>query len=155
MLILFTFWLFGNDQENLSLIDDSSETTSLPVVSTGTSVVLRNEIGITTATNVSLTETNSVELAAGFYMVGETDNNQDGRYGLYYDEVSGVLTVLLHREPLANARLAAEAQLQAVGFTTNELCAADVVVMTNEFVNRAMSGIDVGFSFCPGSVLLQ
>ncbi len=80
----------------------------------------------------------------------------DNVYAMYYDTVTGSLTIMLYQTPLTFARVFAEQKLREL-FPDNDagLCAMDIVVMTNGYVDARYAGYNLGLSFCPGSVVLE
>ena len=91
------------------------------------------------------------EIESGFY---ESSSNL-ATYGVYYFEKAGNMTVILYDADTKQSRLDAEKYIkQTLPYTESELCAIDAMVTTNEYVNPKWSGVNLGFSFCPGSVTL-
>lgn len=91
------------------------------------------------------------EIQPGFF---ESTNESDV-FGLYYLQSGGNLTVTLYGENTAKARLSAEEYLKDVlPYSEAELCSIDAIVITNEYENPRYAGQNLGFSFCPGSVVL-
>lgn len=73
----------------------------------------------------------------------------------YYTEDGGMI-ILLTQEPLAVARYTAEEELkERLALSEEELCGLDILVQTNRYVNISYAGINLGLSFCPGSVSLE
>lgn len=76
-------------------------------------------------------------------------------YDIFYYEIDGIVTILLYDEDLATARSTAETQLLTIlTYTKEQICEMDIAVLTNEFVSQQYAGINLGLSFCPGSVQL-
>lgn len=77
-------------------------------------------------------------------------------YGIYYDDLSSSVTVLLAGTPLQLARTLAEAQLQQVlRLPAEELCSLRITVQVNAAVNDEFSRMgNLGLSVCPGAVQL-
>ena len=90
------------------------------------------------------------ELTTGFYGLTEDENI----YGIYYYERDQSLTVLLYQTPLNFSRALAERKLLTL-FSKEELCAMDVIVMTNSFVDSRYAGGNLGLSFCADGVVLE
>lgn len=63
--------------------------------------------------------------------------------------------VSLATEPLGEIRADAEAALRTrLSLSNQELCGLDVQVWTDDAVNAAYAGRDLGLSFCPGATVL-
>ena len=81
-------------------------------------------------------------------------NNAD-MYNIFYNDSIGIGMILLYNENLKQARSAAETQLLTVlPYAREQICDMDIRVLTNEYVSKAYSGINLGLSLCPGSVQL-
>ena len=79
----------------------------------------------------------------------------DDRFHVLYYEPAGRLVVSLLREPLGEARLAAEAYVQnTLELSASEMCTMNARVLTNTYVSSFYANQELGFSFCPSAVLL-
>lgn len=94
----------------------------------------------------------TVKLTDDFYKLTEDDSV----YAMYYYEATQSLTILLYQTPLTFARALAERKLRSLfSLSEAELCAMDIVVMTNTYVEPRYAGGNLGLSFCEGSILLE
>ena len=91
------------------------------------------------------------------FVLGEDDGAE--QYSIYYYTDDNLIYIYLYSEPLETIRLLAEQTLvgklrkpDGTSLTDKEICALDISVSTNEYVSRAFAGLDLGLSFCPGSV---
>lgn len=67
----------------------------------------------------------------------------------------GQFIVSINTEPFGDTRKRAEVALQnKLGLTNEELCKLSVVVSTNPGANNLYKGQNLGFSFCPGAIVL-
>lgn len=94
-------------------------------------------------------------LGDGFYRI----NNEADNFGFYYDQKSRSGMVLLFEKPLRVTRLRAEEFVRdilegSLSMTEQEICDLNIKVLTNEMVDIAYSGFNLGFSFCPNAVEL-
>lgn len=91
------------------------------------------------------------ELSEDFYKL----SGDDSLYGVYYDEPSGSFTITLYSEDTKKARQSAETYiLKNLSYTKDQWCRFPVTVITNEYENPQWAGVNLGLSFCPGSVQL-
>ena len=82
-----------------------------------------------------------------------TDPSQ---YDIFYNAstMSGFIT-LYNEHSLQTARALAERTLSRILWVPHStLCDLNVSVYTNQFVNPAFSGLNLGFTDCPGSIVL-
>jgi Flp pilus assembly protein CpaB len=101
---------------------------------------------------VPLTESQSSdELADGFFAL--TDDA--AVYDIFYNEPTGILFISLYQEPISFSRALAERKLlETIQLTKEEICTIPIKVTTNAHVNPTFDGVNLGLSFCPGSVQL-
>lgn len=98
-----------------------------------------------------LESTDTTLMTENFYQ-NSSDTDQ---YDIFYDENKGNIMILLYDENLAFTRSLAERQLTNIlPYTPEEFCDMEILVQTNEYVSPQYSGINLGLSFCPGSVPL-
>jgi len=149
-VFLVYFFMIGTNQ---SVSNNNPVITELPLITPavrqpGTFLTKNNSI---LSDEPLLTDRRTEEINPEFYK----NTNKDDVFAVYYFSKTGNLTINLYDEDTAFAREEAEEYLQSIlPYTESELCALDVTVMTNEFVNPALAGINLGFSFCPGSAQL-
>ena len=76
-------------------------------------------------------------------------------FSIVYFNSSRSFVVSLNAEPLGATRLRAEQYLtNMLGISKVEMCALKYDVLTTSYVSEQFAGEDLGFSFCPGAVLL-
>lgn len=93
------------------------------------------------------------ETNAGFYYLDDT--NVTASYIIQYIAQTGDFTVALTRAPLGKARSDAERYLvQRLNITPADLCQLRHSVSVPAIVDAEYTGIELGFSSCPGSVVL-
>lgn len=156
--LLTSVWyvLFSN---NLGTVEPGKTgiESSLPVTTTeddnnrkpGT--ILTISPGVIISDTAIISNSNATIIEDDFY---ELTDNLDV-FGIYYASAGGNMTVMLYDEDTKQARLTAEKYLlSSLPYTKEQLCSVFVNVLTNQYVNPALSGINLGFSFCPGSVEL-
>lgn len=87
-----------------------------------------------------------------------TSNQQTEGVAAQFDIVYGTdssISIILLKEPLGQARLAAEVELRKIiPLSDTELCALNVNVGPTYAVNEFYSNTNVGLSFCPGAITL-
>lgn len=94
----------------------------------------------------------TVKLDEGFYVLTEDPST----YDIFYNEPTGILFISLYKEPLGFSRALAERMLRdTLPLTEEELCTLQVKVTTNSYVDPVYDGLNLGLSFCPGSVELE
>lgn len=100
----------------------------------------------------------SEKISDGLYSIGYDETNANN-FEIFYHTESGAITVTLTAEPLATYRLLAEEvlaeELRMIDgdpLTAKEMCALDILVVTNRYVSERYAGVNLGLSFCPGSV---
>ncbi len=121
-----------------------------PVVHTPGTLLSKNAQSLSDVPLV--TSANTSEIRTGFYQ--NTDNSD--MYGVYYLKETGNLTVTLYGEDTKRARVAAEKYIkQLLPYTETQLCNLDTTVVTNEYENPRWAGMNLGFSFCAGSVDIE
>ncbi len=77
-------------------------------------------------------------------------------YDIFYNEPTGILFISLYKEPLSFSRALAERALTGtLPLSKEEMCTLQVKVTTNAYVNPIYDGLNLGLSFCPGSVELE
>lgn len=92
------------------------------------------------------------------YCLGETtcDTSASGAFTINLDSATNVLSIGLYEKPLALSRLQAEELLMSkFNLTAEEMCNLSYFVSTPYWVSEEHAGVDLKFSFCPGSVILK
>jgi len=143
------------------------ETTEFPQIEETTSLgqqpiseVTYEEV-ITTLSNGE--ELTLVNILQGTEQLGESTfvltgglSEKDPPYTLTYYEKYDFWQLSLNEEPLGAVRRAGEEELQRkLGVDTDTMCLLNHSVMTAGYVNSQLGGVELGFSFCPGSVPLE
>lgn len=96
---------------------------------------------------------------SGYYYLGYHPSN-DGQpdtapYHILFIEESSYFNVIIRAEPIGETRKSAEAYLmQELGIREAQMCNLIYTVSVPASVNVEYSSINLGFSFCPGAVLL-
>lgn len=97
------------------------------------------------------------ELPSGtYYQLTRNIETQgaDAQFDIQYGTDNSIQIVLV-KEPLKDARLAAEASLRTFfPLANDQLCALNIDVGVPVKVNDVFSGKNLGLSFCPGAVKL-
>ncbi len=87
-----------------------------------------------------------------FYQLATNDSDKD-LYAIYFYTGTGLISIDIFSEPLGSVRFLAEQALATtLGLPTDQICFLDIVVSTNRYVNEQFAGVDLGLSFCPGSI---
>lgn len=96
------------------------------------------------------------DLGGGFYALDAQDLFTRKAFSITYSHGDRSFVVSLNEEPLAEAREQMEAYMKSsLGLSEAELCELPVLVGVPHDVNQFVSGEQLGFSFCPGSVQLD
>jgi len=94
-------------------------------------------------------------MGSGIFSLTTLDNTNPYNFGIIFNEKNGSFAIGLEKEPIAQARLDAEAYIQrALGISKEDMCLLNVFVGVPYSVNEFFSGKNLGLSFCPGSVSL-
>lgn len=95
------------------------------------------------------------EVVEDFYEIAYNPDTSDF-YGVYFDEISGNISISLYSEPLAEMRLLAEQKLaEKLNITDEQMCVLEIKVFTYVEVSKDYGNVEnLGLSFCSGSVLL-
>nr|AEQ20530.1 hypothetical protein [uncultured bacterium CSLC2] len=92
------------------------------------------------------------------YCVANPQNCQAGPtvdYNIFYDSNYGTFSIALLKEPIGEVRLQAERFLQAkLGLSAQDMCRLNYYIGTASDVNASFATQNLGFSFCPGAVVL-
>jgi hypothetical protein len=98
----------------------------------------------------------------GYYFLGnqfptvDTAGTPSPMYVISYIAETQYFNVTLLREPIARARIEAEAYLRShLGISNEDMCALNYMVSTPHYVNEYFTGSSLGFSFCSGSIPLE
>jgi len=74
---------------------------------------------------------------------------------VFYNSKPQSFTIALTEEPVGKARLAMEQfMLKTLGISQQQLCALNYSVGVTRYVNEQYTAKNLGFSFCPGAVVL-
>jgi hypothetical protein len=108
--------------------------------------------GVTTTNFLTDETVTSDTQNPGMYFLGNTFADNTPAYVVMYERESGIFNVTLLKEPLASARLEAEAYLKTLlAIDEKEMCKLSYMVTVPGYVSEEASGFDYRFSFCPGS----
>lgn len=78
-----------------------------------------------------------------------------GEYTILYYSQDHSFVIGLLDEPLGRIRREAErALMDALGLTEEQMCMLNYTIGTTAYVSEAYGGTNLGFSFCPGAVVL-
>ena len=95
---------------------------------------------------------------AGRYYLGfnlTNDPTEKAPYLIGYVETGDFFNVVLLQEPIGQSRKEAERYLmERLGISQNQMCTLRHTVSVPYFVNAFYTGMSLGFSFCPGSVVI-
>jgi hypothetical protein len=98
--------------------------------------------------------TKADSINSGYYTLGPSANSGQP-YSITYIASTQYFSIELLQEPIGQARLLAEQYLeQQLGLPTSDLCRLNYTVSTPSDVSSQYGGASLGFSFCPGSVVL-
>ncbi len=161
--IVFLVWYFVNTQhvklteDNID-IDSAANFDDLDTSFAGRGTVTRlpntilsREEGVSISDQAVVDHPKKTVVVDDFYKVGE----DEGKFSVYYDRESGAFTITLAGSDSKLAREAAESYLlKELSYTKEEWCKFDLSVVTNSYEDPRWAGINLGLSFCPGSVQL-
>lgn len=95
---------------------------------------------------------------AGYYYLGyhfTDDSTKKVPYVIEYIDATQYFNIVLFQEPIGQSRRAAERYLmEHLGITQNQMCQLQYMVSVPHFVNVSYTSMSLGFSFCPGSVVI-
>lgn len=90
----------------------------------------------------------------GYYILGYQPN-QSAPYLISYIAGTTFFNIALLQEPIGSSRLKVEAYLtEILGLSRDELCSLNYSVSVPNSVSSNYSGMNLGFSSCPGSIKL-
>lgn len=79
-----------------------------------------------------------------------TDN-----FTVYYNTISQSFTIELTKEPIGKSRLDMEQfMITALGIPAQQMCSLNYLISVTRYVNSQYTGKNLGFSFCPGAMVL-
>ncbi len=133
---------------NTSIVDGgSSEVTTFP--STGS-----NENSV--QTRDFLKDPDVIDWdGGGTFMLGAGIIDGDEAYQLFYYKSDQSISIVLFAEPFGRVRQVAESQLlERLGVSKEVVCKMNVRVNVPVSESETLSGLNLGLSFCPGSVKL-
>ena len=160
ILLLVWFLIVGNNSQPFTNLpnENTPEGSSFPTIKNQREediIRIPGTIASFKETDISdraIVQNNTVaEVAKDFFELTEDKN----LYGLYYDSVSGNITITLYGLDTKKSRASAEDYiLGELPYTKDQWCNFVVRVLTNEYENPQLAGQELGLSFCPGSVQL-
>jgi hypothetical protein len=181
LCLFLLYWFLNYEQSNQ---DTEDTTTTFPISNTGNGGVgggtsgngnvvdtPKSSLSIKTPSGGVLQVKNFLEDDAtvsdphneGYYYLGnhypfevvENDIIEQPEYTITYIAETQYFNIVLLREPLRTTRKNAEQYLiEQLGVRSEELCQIDYMVGVPYYINQYYSGMNLGFSFCPGSVPL-
>lgn len=97
------------------------------------------------------------EISTNRYALSESPEEEYfPKYNIVYAEESSSFSISLNKEPVSETRLQVEAYLKNIlGISETQMCDLKIFMGVPNDVNPVLSGQNLGFSFCPGSVQLQ
>lgn len=138
-------------------------TTVLPVPVATTSATSANSGAIQKIDFLSDPTTIKDPINPGYYYLGYHVNEgipdptatENPPYIIMYISATNYFNIGLFQEPIGPIRAAAEQYLLTrLGISQAEMCQLDYMVSVPDRVNSQFAGKNLGFSFCPGAVLL-
>ena len=91
----------------------------------------------------------------GLYFIGNTFT-PDASYVIVYDSAAEFFNITLLKQPLTGSRIDAETYLEAIlGVSRNSMCSLHYSVTVPYYVDETYTGKALGFSFCPGAVVIE
>ncbi|MDP1689838.1 MAG: hypothetical protein Q8L52_01375 [bacterium] len=76
-------------------------------------------------------------------------------FSVYYNNIVQSFIIDLTQEPIGQARLnAGQFMLTTLGLTQGQLCSLNYYLGVTRYVNAQFTGKNLGFSFCPGAIVL-
>ena len=145
-------------------IQDNGGISTTPNASPGSSN--NNTLTITTATGGTIQtrnfkndpETFKNPLIKGYYSLGFHFVDGQGEnipYVIDFIEETDYFNIVLYQEPLGQSRKKAEQHLmEQLGISQNEMCELQYMVSVPDNVSGFYTSRSLGFSFCPGSVVI-
>ncbi len=142
------FFSSENDNQIVTALPESPVGEYIPYTD---AQVFQSKTGVPLSAVALVDDPLTEQLADDFYVLTEDSET----YDIFYHQDSGIVTIMLYKEPLAFTRSLAERRLkETLSFSEEELCDMQVSVSTNEYVNAGYTGINLGLSFCDGSISL-
>ncbi len=134
---------------------------AIPTVTTGPVLNLPSASGGTLPANNFLTspDTYPDPMNPGYYSLGYSVNQPDSistpPFLIEYQSTTKFFAIALLREPIGPTRTRVEQYLeQHLGLSQNNLCNLNYTLSVPNSVNEQYAGQNLGFSFCPGAVVL-
>jgi len=97
----------------------------------------------------------------GQYFLGNfidptVENPPQVPYAIEYNSNTQFFSMALFQEPISESRRGAEQFLMRfLGLSETQLCQLNYRISVPNRVNQIFAGVSLGFSFCPGSVVLE
>lgn len=167
-LLGLAFWVAGSSAKTTSTVAPS---TGFPIAS---STPQENTVAVTTPTlqgGIPIQATDFINdpttakdpINTGYYYLGYHVNEgvpdptatANPPYIITYISTTHYFNIALLQEPIGPIRLEAEQYLMnRLGIPQSQMCQLDYMVSVPDKVNSQFSGLNLGFSFCPGAVVL-
>jgi hypothetical protein len=161
-LIALAFWLANGNKTSTT----SSENIGFPVAnSVAQKTTIATTTNATTPTKDFLKDPATVKdpINPGYYYLGYHVNEgvpdptatNTPPYIIEYISATQYFNIALLQEPIGTVRKEAEQFLMAdLGISQKQMCQLNYMVSVPDNVNSQYSGINLGFSFCPGATEL-
>ena len=153
LLVAVALWILT--QQNVK--EKMGEATNLPVIGE-VSVDGKMETTLQNGQTIRVNDITALtnDLGDGTYAFVGGLEEIDPSFTLSYFGVYDFYQVSINAEPIAEVREEAEQELQAIlGVSEETMCQLQHSVMTSVYVNSTYGGVELGFSFCPGSVQFE
>ena len=140
-------------------------TSSTNISTSGTTVSVATAGGGTIQTKNFIKDSTTAKdpINSGYYYLGyhvnegvaDTTATSTPPYIIEYIATTQYFNIALLQEPIGPVRVEAEKYLMAhLGISENQMCQLNYMLSVPDSVNSQYSGINLGFSFCPGATVL-
>ena len=157
LVILAIFWRTTSQRQN----PETSAPVGLPTSSSVTPIAVQSRTiqtvssgPITTNDFLAQPETKEDPANKGYYFLGNQPEVSNP-YTIEYIAATDYFNISLLQEPIRQSRIDAENyMLEHLGLTKEKLCTLNYMLSVPDAVNSIYSDENLGFSFCPGAVVL-
>ena len=150
--------------QNVLPVANPVSTNTASTTATATTILLAAPGGTIEAKNfIADPATAKDPINAGYYYLGYHVNEgfpdatatDDPPYIIEYINATQYFNIALLHEPIGQVRSEMEQYLiEHLEITQNEMCRLNYTVSVPDRVNSQFSGVNLGFSFCPGATVL-
>lgn len=154
LIIFVSIFVFSRTKKSPNIVDTGRPNSSLPITDdNGTNPNPPQNNG---ADVPILNRPETVNLGSGsFIIAGGNDIYAQPPFQILFYEPDRSYTISLLAQPISTTRRDAEtAFLELLSISKSDACALPVMVTTPYYVDRVMSGRDLGLSFCAGATPL-